>query len=271
MTETLDETALAQEPERTMTDYSFSWEGEREELTDLGDALIRAIPVPWYGVHGMVVRQRYDPARVEERLDEVMAQAEAGDRRFLWIVAPSTEPANLGERFATRGLQPAVIWDGMVQAPLEPQILGNPDVLVEPLNQENAEAFAAIRSDGFPDPAIKAERLAAAHRYLQNPDKQSLIYVASLGGQAAGYVIMRVEPNGLAYFRDAYTLPAFRNQGVYLSLVAKRLQVAHESGCTAAVVQANQQTSSPILQKRGFRPVSRIMGYARVDPNSSGW
>jgi GNAT superfamily N-acetyltransferase len=271
MTETLDETALAEEPERTMTDYSFSWEGEREEVTDLGDALIRAIPVRWAGVNGMVVRQRYDPASVDRRLDELIAQSEAHGQRLLWIVGPSSQPADLNERFEARGLQPAVIWDGMVQAPLEPQILGNPDVVVEPLNEENAEAFAAIRSDGFPDPAIKAERLAAAHRYLQNPDRQALIYLASLDGQAAGYVIMRVEPNGVAYFRDAYTLPAFRNQGIYLSLVAKRLQVAHEAGCTAAVVQANQQTSSPILRKRGFQPVSRMVGYARVDPNSAGW
>jgi GNAT superfamily N-acetyltransferase len=271
MTETIDEAALAGEPERTMTDYSFSWEGEQETVTDLGDALVRAIPVRWSGVNGMVVRQSYDPATVDQRLDEVMAQIEGNDGRFLWIVGPSSQPADLGERFEARGLRPAVVWDGMVQAPLEPQILGNPDVLVEPLNEENAEAFATIRSDGFPDPAIKAERLASAHRYLQNPDKQSLIYVASLDGQAAGYVILRIEPNGVAYFRDAYTLPAFRQHGVYLSLVAKRLQVAHEAGCTAATVQANQKTSSPILQKRGFRPVSRIVGYARVDPTSSGW
>jgi hypothetical protein len=157
----------------------------------------------------------------------------------------------------------------MVLADLSEHASGNPNVVVEPLSAENAEGYAVLRSEGFPE--TRDERLAAAHRYLQNPDRQALIYVARLGEVAAGYVIMRIEPGGIAYFRDAFTRADMRRHGVYLSLTAHRLKVAREAGCTHAVVQANRQTSSSILQKRGFRPLCRMTGYAKEDTTSSGW
>ncbi len=72
----------------------------------------------------------------------------------------------------------------------------------------------------------------------------------------AGCVVLRIEHNGVAYLRDAVTLPEFRGRGVYLTLVHHRLQVARAAGCTVAVVQAQVQSSSPILCKRGLRRVS---------------
>jgi predicted GNAT family acetyltransferase len=118
---------------------------------------------------------------------------------------------------------------------------------------------------------VYEERLAAARRYVERGEQETLIFLGRLNGRPAGAVVMRIEPTGVAYFRNAFTVPELREHGVYLSLSRHRLQVAREAGCTAAVVQANRQTSSPILQKRGFTPVSRIEGYALVDPNSTGW
>jgi hypothetical protein len=74
---------------------------------------------------------------------------------------------------------------------------------------------------------------------------------------------LRNEPNGVAYLRNAETLPAFRGRGIYLTLINHRLQVARAAGCTAAVVQAQVQSSSPILRKRGFRRVSWLRALTR--------
>ncbi len=95
------------------------------------------------------------------------------------------------------------------------------------------------------------------------------IEVARLDREIAGFCVLRIEPNGVAYLRNAMTVPAFRNRGVYLSLVAHRLAVARTMGCTSAVLQAQTVTSAPILIKRGFKPVCRFVGLARKRPAST--
>lgn len=67
----------------------------------------------------------------------------------------------------------------------------------------------------------------------------------------------------MVYLRNAVTLPQFRKRGVYLSLVAHRIALARESGCTAAVVQAQTRSSAPILLRRGFERVTTVWGLAR--------
>lgn len=268
----MHEELLKAEPERTMYEYKMAWEGEREEDFLLADALIRYLPVRWAGVNGMVMRQRYDVAAVDRRLDELIEQETSQGRRYLWIVGPSSAPTNLGARLLSRGYGTAVEWDGLVLTDLSQQVHGGLDVVVEPLSVANAEGFARVRSELANDPAIFEERLASAHRYLAADDHHGVhIQLARLSQDIVGYVVLRTEPNGVAYFRDAYTMKHARRHGVYLALVARRLALAREAGCTIGVVQANRNTSSPILQKRGWRRVSWVTGYARPQEGSDGW
>jgi hypothetical protein len=264
--------ALVHEIQRTIQDYEFAWEGEHEEVLDFGETRVRTIAVPWYGVDGMAAYFKFDEATVDPRLDDILGEAESGGQRFIWMVGPGAQPADLGDRFVTRGFVPAADWDGMVLEDLSEEIEGNPEVVIEPVSEENAPDFAMLGAFGYEDnPAVYEGRLAAALRYAAIPDKQVLIYLARLGQDVTGYVTMRVEPTGAAYFRNALTLPEYREHGVYLSLSAHRLKVARDAGCAYAVVQANRQTSGPILRKRGFRAMCGFTGYARPDPSSKGW
>jgi hypothetical protein len=86
-----------------------------------------------------------------------------------------------------------------------------------------------------------------------------------LDGRPAGAVVLRLEPNGIAVIRNAFTLPQFQRRGVYLAAVARRVEVAREVGCTVAITQAISTTSSPILQKRGFRKLCELYAYAPGD------
>lgn len=268
----MNEDVLAAEPERTMNTYKMAWEGEREEDVDLGGALLRSLAVPWFGVNGLVVEQRYAPESVDQRLEELTEREASQGHRYLWIVGPRSQPSDLSDRFERLGYVPGVRWDGMILTDLRQDVQGGTDVVVEPLSAGTAEGFARVRSEGFEDPAIYQERLASAHRYVEMEDRNGVhIHVALVGAEVVGYVILRTEPNGVAYFRDAYTLERARRHGVYLALVARRLQVAREAGCSVGVVQANRETSSPILQKRGWKPVSWLTGYVRPSGDGGGW
>jgi hypothetical protein len=56
------------------------------------------------------------------------------------------------------------------------------------------------------------------------PRQEVQIVVARLQGDVAGYAVLRLESNKVAYLRNAMTVPAFRNRGVYLSDVKRRMK-----------------------------------------------
>src|SRR5205085_378537 len=143
----------------------------------------------------------------------------------------------LRDRLAARGFEQELEWDGLVLDDLSTVIPTNPRVVIEPLSQENAEAYALALAGDRQSPHY-ALLLAQAHRFLELSPQQIQIHIARWDGEIASRAVTRIEPNGVVYLRHALTLPAFRNRGVYLSLVAYRLALARASGCTAAVLQA---------------------------------
>ena len=66
----------------------------------------------------------------------------------------------------------------------------------------------------------------------------------------------------------AATLPEYRGRGVYTSLVAQRLKIAHDNGVQAAVISAVRSTSAPICQKIGFVERCSLDLYAWMPPES---
>jgi len=251
---------LAAETERTLNDFSFAWEGLKETVHDHGDLLIRALPELGPNLAGWVVRIAIEPSRVEARLDDLWP--EYGEQRFRWLIGPGTQPSDLTERLLARGLTVLTEWDGLALTDLEVEFPHNPDIVIEPLHEENVEEFAALFASR--GPAVQESQLANARRYLNRPQPEVRISCSRLDSRIAGYTTLRLEPTGVAYLRQAFTAPEFRGRHVYLTGVAHRLAVAREAGCTAAVLQAVAQTSSPILRKYGFRKVSwlRALGHA---------
>ncbi len=251
---------LAQEVERTLYKFSPTWEGIDAQETDLGDAVLKAQPG-----FAAIMRLRLYPPHINEHLDILIEQVENKVPRCLWIIGPGTQPVDLEERLIARGFSLSMEWKGLALDDLSTEIPCNPDVRFEPLSWENAEEYATSLAN---DSSHRASLLASAHRFLRMPHQEVQIVIARLDKAFAGYAVLRIEANGTAYLRNAKTVPALRHRGIYLSLVAHRLATAKAAGCTAAVVQALTTTSAPILIKRGFTPVCRIVGLARKHVNS---
>jgi GNAT superfamily N-acetyltransferase len=102
---------------------------------------------------------------------------------------------------------------------------------------------------------------AFTHRYLAQQPRETLTLLGLLDGQVVTYTATRFEPNGTAYLRQGMTHPDFRGRGVYTTLLAHRLARAREAGSVRMVVQAIHSSSSPILQKYGFRRVCGLSAY----------
>jgi N-acetylglutamate synthase-like GNAT family acetyltransferase len=256
---------LAQEVERVLYAASAAWEGVEVQETALGvgEIILRAQP-------GFTVAMplHFDPVLVEEQLDQAIEQVEKLYPRCMWVVGPGSQPADLEQRFMLRNFVVFYEWDGLALTNLSLSLPTTPGIVIEPLSWENAEAYASAIAGESASPR-QALLLANAQRYLRRIPQEVQIFVAWLDGAVAGYATLRVEPNGVAYLRNAMTVPTFRQRGVYLSLVAHRLAQARMVGCTTAVVQALIKTSAPILVKRGFTRVCRIVGLVRKAPPSS--
>lgn len=248
---------FAQEVERTMYSFSPLWEGIEAREFDLGNAVL--ITQPGFA---FVQRLCFEPGDTDERLDALIERVESQVSGCLWLLGPSAQPLDLAERLMARGFSLALEWQGLALEDLSSEIERNPAVKIEPLSWENAEEYAsAMATSKHPDQ--RDALLANAQRFLHMSPQEAQIVLARLDGIVVGNAVSRIEANGIIYLRNAMTAPAWRQHGVYLALVAHRLATARAVGCTAAVVQAITTTSAPILIKRGFIPVCRIVGLTR--------
>jgi len=81
------------------------------------------------------------------------------------------------------------------------------------------------------------------------------LFVARLSGQLAGGGVVE-RRDGLASLYAAYTLPAFRGQGVQTALLHARLAAAAAAGCDLATVHTTPGTPSQRnVQRAGFQLV----------------
>jgi len=248
--------------ERTSYDYSLTWEGEPETVVRHSDAVIRFLPSRPYGPAAIVQWIHLDAATADTRIEEIEREAAASGGPVRWTFGDRPSPVDLADRLEARGLRRTIHWDGLALRDLSWEFPTNPEVEAEPLSQDNAAEWATAREPA--DPVRRAARLAAAQHLLGRGGRDVRHYLGRIDGQVASIVVLRIESNGVAYLRNAVTLPRFRGRGLYLALVAHRLKVARAAGCTAAVVAAQVQSSSPILRKRGFERVCGFYAYGRT-------
>jgi GNAT superfamily N-acetyltransferase len=251
---------LVPEVENALDDYSFAWEGAAEEVAELHDALARLLPETVRGSDGWVVRIRFPPTRVDERTREVMDRFGARDRNLVWFVEPSSPPG-LERTLIAQGLKRSTEWHGMMLTDLSISIPTNAHVRAEELSEANAEEYAVLRAMLDPGPNALDRHRGATQRYLAMPQRSLQIFLPRVTGNLVGVASLVIRSGGVAYLREAETLPEYRGRGVYRTMVAHRLAVARATGCTGAVVQAVTDTSAPVLTRLGFEAVGRFAAY----------
>ena len=108
-------------------------------------------------------------------------------------------------------------------------------------------ALAAVWTDVLP-------RAAGGRHYLA--------FLDGIEGPVAVASMFPFPTSTVAVMQGAATLNAYRGQGVYTALMAKRLADARAMGLEAAILQADRTTSAPICANLGFEEVCSIDLYA---------
>jgi hypothetical protein len=211
----------------------------------------------WAGISG--------PRFREEELDEVLAlvhELVPADKRQVWWIGPSAQPANLVELLGARGFEPAP--DGpelRAMALTSPPPEGTPGIEVRRVETfDDYVASRAVQWDAFETPEDRREQQRA---HLRDEFDETMehgtpvAFLALLDGRPGGTGMALPSDRGVFLIAGS-TSPWARGRGLYRALVRARWDYAVERGTPALVTEALLDTSYPILQRLGFTEVCTI-------------
>ncbi len=211
---------------------------------------------------------RWTAEEADRKIAEIIAYHRERNIGFQWWVTPYDTPADLRERLERQGLVLAGDAATMARLGLDhlDDIPRNPKVTIDLLDgydEEAIDAFGNITMICFhwPREQIDERRPGWVER-MRDPKlrEEETTYLARLNGQPVGYGRLQLR-GGVAYLGGAATLPEFRGQHVYSTLVRLRLEEARTRGYQLAVINA-EPLSRPIAARCGFKEYARTYIYA---------
>lgn len=196
--------------------------------------------------------------RVDDVIDETIAQYREHDVAFKWCVGPWTRPDDLGERLSKRGF---IHWyaRGMVCA--TGLRLGMPTgSSIEEVSVDSLDLFldTAARGWELPPESTPFKRDTFASKIA---DGTLQLFIARCHGEPAGTAGTFIKDDGSGYLVGANVLATHRGRGIYRALLEGRMAALRELGIDLATTQAREHTSAPMLEHLGFETVFRMTLY----------
>ena len=213
----------------------------------------------WAGVCRL--RLSDDAASLAEAVDEILGLVE-GISKVVWNVGPSATPPGLAQRLRELGCRdPDPPLDPVVTAMiLDRQPEPAPDVEVRRIETfaEHLEGLEIVlAADTWPPEAAAAERQRARETFERRTRRGGMQWLAWVDGAAVAFASAELSTSGL-YLAGGATLPGARGHGCYRALVRTRWDEAMRLGTPGLAVQAQLDTSAPILRRLGFVDVATI-------------
>ena len=209
---------------------------------------------------------RWSAEEADRRIEDIIAYHRERDIGFQWGVTPHDTPSDLRERLEKHGL--VLAGDALTMALLgldDLDIPTNPDVTIELLDGYDEAAIDAIAHItmvcfNWTQAQVDERRPGWIERMRDERFREREgNFLARLKGQPAGYGRVMLQA-GIAYMGGAGTLPEFRGQKVYSTLLRRRLEFARERGYQLAAINA-EPLSRPIVARYGFKEYSRVYIY----------
>lgn len=215
---------------------------------------------PGSGPHSSVVqRLRIGDTAVEETVTEIRSLvADRGRTVCAWEVADSATPSDLVDRLLALGCNPdpsEPLAIGMVLTESPGEVPGVTARQVESLAEFEDAVRIAHEAFGSSEAVIE-ESLANAATAFESEGHGWRTYLAFVDGQPVARATAGFTEHGVLLFGGA-TREDARGHGAYRALVRARWDDAVAAGTPALVTHAGAM-SLPILERLGFRAVSRI-------------
>ncbi len=218
---------------------------------------------------------RWTAEEADGQIEKILAEHARSGAGFVWWVMPFDTPPDLCERLERHGLMLAGQNVRMARLGLDDlsEIAVNERVTVHNLegpDDPGVEILLAMEAVAFHLPAeqLDDERKALRERLADAEATQKHLYcLAYLDEMPAGMAAADFR-FGRMYLSGAATLPEFRGQKVYSTLLKHRLEAARGRGFHLAAIDAGPM-SKRVVEKYGFREYGTVNVYGwmpEMDP-----
>ncbi|MBM3130907.1 MAG: GNAT family N-acetyltransferase [Chloroflexi bacterium] len=210
---------------------------------------------------------RWSAADADAKIEEAIEYHRARNLGFSWFVNPGDTPADLCERLERHGLVLAGDQALMARVNLDDlDIPINPRVEIERVdgtNDETVEAELQIigRCFNWTKEQIDARRPNFYER-IRDPKfrEREPRFVARLDGTPVSDSRLILNA-GIAYLGGGSTLPEYRGQRIYSTLLKRRLEEARARGYNVVAIHA-EPMSRRVVSKYGFKEYGKAYLYA---------
>jgi GNAT superfamily N-acetyltransferase len=208
-----------------------------------------------------VIYSSLNSENVDAAIEEQIEYFNALGHGFEWKVYSHDTPADLKERLMARGFAldetEAILVLDLGELPATLAGRQRHDVR-RVVDTDGLRDLLAVRQAVWGDDTTGLEERLI--RELRDQPDRTSCYVAYVDAVAASAARLNFDPNSqFASLWGGSTVPAFRKQGLFTSLVAVRAQEARQRGARFLTVDARPM-SRPILERLGFK----LMAYANA-------
>ena len=232
------------------------------ELRDKRGILWFETPIAHLPYNG-VIRTRID-GEADAAIDDVIRGFRERGVEFFWLVHPSAQPADLGERLEAAGVPAVETATGMSleleswkPAPLPPAVTYR-----EVLDEDDLLAYHRLTVLYWELPEADAAAVEELQRALAPGRTPGHRYLALVDEVAMGKGYLSLAgPPGVASLYGMSVLPEARGRGVAGGLTTVLLGRARDAGCSRAVLHSSEMAVG-VYRRAGFVKHCRLPFHA---------
>lgn len=201
----------------------------------------------------------------DSEIDAIVASYHRLGLPLTWCVYPWTRPFDLDERLRARGATQAVIHAFLGNSALPIEVVDGVEVeQVDPASTVAYEAYMNVMAACYSLPADEeAFRRSRYHQLSMGSAPSMKLFVGHYNGVAAGCAAMVIKEDS-AHFTGDCVIPAFQARGLFVSLIAARLQALRDIGISLVTGHGNEQ-SAFWIKRFGFKTIYSYNIY-QLDP-----
>ena len=214
-------------------------------------------------MRGVVVWAAFEPATVEQRLDQLIAAFDARGTSVIWWYVPDHRPEDLRDRLERRSFRLRDDTAGMAMDLADlPNAVPAPDG-VDIVEVDDPEAIARyvdviIRSMAIDHPTLPANAAVVRADHIRSrlgEDSLSRRFVALLDGEPVATSRLSMA-GGVAGLYTMVTLPHAQRRGIGASMAHRAMAAGRDAGMRLGALQATAM-GYPIYKKLGFVEILR--------------
>ena len=203
---------------------------------------------------------------VERRVDTVMDHFRS--RPLIWMVHPSSRPADLPHLLEQRGLAEIEVLPAMIRSTGEPVPAAtsrHADTTISPVGPDDRDAWIDLVAWRYSLEPADRDRLVPFYEHLRlgHPDSTSIGWVARIDGVPVAKTLLH-RSGDVAGIYGVVTRPEARGCGLARALTTTAMRAARDLGCRDVVLHSTPMAESLYL-RLGFRHVAPFRLYAAPD------